>query len=96
MTTKKVTVMKLKVDLQCQKCYMKVKKVLSKFPQIRDQWYDEKENIVTIKVVCCSPENVRDKLCCQGGGSIKSIEIVEPPKPKAEPEKAKESEKPKP
>lgn len=48
-------------------------------------------------VVCCSPEKIRDKLCCKGGGSIKSIEIVEPPKPKpAEPEKKKEADKPKP
>ncbi|KAK7303415.1 hypothetical protein RJT34_14321 [Clitoria ternatea] len=92
----KVTIMKLKVDLECEKCYKKVKKLLAKFPQIRDQKYDEKESIVMIMVVCCSPEKIRDKLCYKGGGSIKSIEIVEPPKPKAaEPEKKKEAEKPK-
>lgn len=28
-----VTVMRLKVDLQCHKCYKKVKKILSKFPR---------------------------------------------------------------
>ncbi|KAK4263512.1 hypothetical protein QN277_028911 [Acacia crassicarpa] len=92
----KVTEMRLKVDLQCEKCYKKVKKVLCKFPQIRDQVFDEKKNIVTIKVVCCSPEKIRDKLCCKGCGAIKSIEIVEPPKPKPPPEKPKEPEKPKP
>ncbi|XP_022639855.1 keratinocyte proline-rich protein isoform X4 [Vigna radiata var. radiata] len=90
----KVTVMRLKVDLQCHKCYKKVKKILSKFPQIRDQFYDEKNNIVTITVVCCNPEKLRDKICCKGCGIIKSIEIVEPPKPKP-PEKPK-PEKPKP
>ncbi|XP_028801977.1 leucine-rich repeat extensin-like protein 3 isoform X3 [Neltuma alba] len=99
----KVTIMRLKVDLHCEKCYKKVKKVLCKFPQIRDQVFDEKQNIVTIKVVCCSPEKIRDKLCCKACGAIKSIEIVEPPKPKPpEPPKPKpppkpdEPEKPKP
>lgn len=88
--------MKLKVDLECEKCYKKVKKLLCKYPQIRDQKFDEKQNCVFITVVCCSPEKIRDKLCYKGGGSIKSIEIVEPPKPKpAEPEKKKEAEKPK-
>ncbi|CAH8316703.1 unnamed protein product [Eruca vesicaria subsp. sativa] len=77
----KVTMMKLKVDLDCAKCYKKVKKVLSKIPQIRDQLFDEKSNIVIIKVVCCSPERLMDKLCYKGGGSIKTIEIIEPSKP---------------
>ncbi|CAL2251068.1 unnamed protein product [Prunus armeniaca] len=102
----KVTIMVLKVDLQCQKCYKKVKKVLCKFPQIRDQIYDEKQNQVVIKVVCCSPEKIRDRICYKGGGAIKSIEIREPekpkplpadkPKPLPAPEKPKEPEKPKP
>ncbi|XLR27787.1 hypothetical protein S83_055687, partial [Arachis hypogaea] len=49
-----VTVMKLKVDLECHKYYKKVKKLLAKFPQIRDEKFDEKQNIVTIMVMCCS------------------------------------------
>ncbi|KAJ4704095.1 pollen-specific leucine-rich repeat extensin-like protein 1 isoform X1 [Melia azedarach] len=97
MGEKKVTVMVLKVDLQCSKCYKKVKKVLCKFPQIQDQIYDEKQNKVIIKVVCCNPERIRDKLCCKGDGSIKSIEILEPKPPEKpkEPEKPKQPEKPK-
>lgn len=67
--------MLLKVDLQCSRCYKKVKKVICKFPQIRDQVYDEKNNIVIIKVFCCDPERIRDKLCARGCGVIKSIEI---------------------
>ncbi|KAK2978534.1 hypothetical protein RJ640_010180 [Escallonia rubra] len=68
--------------------------------EIREQVYDEKNNAVTIKVACCSPEKIRDKLCYKGGKTIKSIEIVEPPKPKPlekskEPEKRKEPKKPK-
>ncbi|GKV15246.1 hypothetical protein SLEP1_g26044 [Rubroshorea leprosula] len=31
-------------------------------------------------VVSCSPEKIRDKLCCKACGCIKSIEIIEPPK----------------
>ncbi|XP_022724331.1 protein PYRICULARIA ORYZAE RESISTANCE 21-like [Durio zibethinus] len=98
----KVTTMVLKVDLQCCRCNKKVKKVLCKFPQIRDQIYDEKANTVTITVVCCSPEKIRDKICCKGGGSIKSIEIKPPPpppkpkEPEKKPEKANEQEKKKP
>ncbi|XP_009795883.1 uncharacterized protein LOC107776993 [Nicotiana tabacum] len=92
--TEKTTKMVLKVDLQCPCCYKKAKKVLCKMPQVRDQVYDEKANTVTITVVCCSPEKIRDKLCYKGGKAIKSIEIKEPAKTKA-PEKPKEPEKPK-
>ncbi|XP_009796355.1 protein PYRICULARIA ORYZAE RESISTANCE 21 [Nicotiana sylvestris] len=91
--TEKTTKMVLKVDLQCSCCYKKVKKVLCKFPQIRDQVYDEKANTVTITVVCCNPEKIRDKLCSKGCGVIKSIEIKDPEKPK-KPEKPIEAEKP--
>ncbi|KAH0716049.1 hypothetical protein KY290_009006 [Solanum tuberosum] len=98
----KTTIMVLKVDLQCSSCYKKVKKILCKFPQIRDQVYDEKGNTVTITVVCCNPEKLRDKLCSKGCGVIKSIEIKDPEKPTGpiKPkvdviEKHTESEKPK-
>ncbi|TXG73909.1 hypothetical protein EZV62_002488 [Acer yangbiense] len=112
-----VTEMLLKVhDLECSKCYKKVKKILCKFPhvyvfgvfvnktkEIQDQVYDEKNNTVRIKLVCCSPEKIRDKICCKGRGIITSIEIVikPPEKPKTTekpkpPEKPKTTEKPKP
>ncbi|EOY28971.1 Heavy metal transport/detoxification superfamily protein, putative isoform 1 [Theobroma cacao] len=85
MEEKKVTTMELKVDLQCRRCYNKVKKLLSKFPQIRDQRFDEKANTVTITVVCCCPEKFRDKLCRKGGGSIKGIKIIKPSPPPPRP-----------
>ncbi|XP_044481041.1 protein PYRICULARIA ORYZAE RESISTANCE 21-like isoform X4 [Mangifera indica] len=94
MGEKKVVTMVLKVDLQCEKCYRKVKKVLCKYPQIQDQVYDEKQNTVTIKVVCCSPEKIKQKISCKGGESIKGIEIVPPPKPKPKEEKPKEKPAP--
>ncbi|XP_047338299.1 skin secretory protein xP2-like [Impatiens glandulifera] len=81
----KVTTMVLKVDLQCPCCYKKIKKILCKFPQVRDRAFDEKQNTVTITVVCCNPERLRDKLCCKGRKVIKSIEIIDPPKLKPAP-----------
>ncbi|CAM8896954.1 unnamed protein product [Rhodiola kirilowii] len=83
----------LKVDLQCDCCYKKVKKLLCKFPEIRDRIFDEKSNTVMIKVICCDPEKIRYKLCNKGRGSIKSIEIKDPDEPKtvpADPPKPKE------
>ncbi|GFZ03334.1 heavy metal transport/detoxification superfamily protein [Actinidia rufa] len=78
----KVTIMVLKVvDLHCYSCYKKIKKVLCKFPEIRNQVYDEKANTVTITVVCCNPEKIRDKLCCKGGKTITKIDIKRPPTP---------------
>ncbi|XP_051135271.1 protein PYRICULARIA ORYZAE RESISTANCE 21 [Andrographis paniculata] len=94
MATEKVTPMVLKVDLQCYCCYKKIKKTLCKFPQIRDQVFDEKNNTVSIIVVCCSPEKIRDKLCSKAGKVIKGIDIKDSAKPK-EPEKKKDADKPK-
>ncbi|KAL0012100.1 hypothetical protein SO802_007208 [Lithocarpus litseifolius] len=51
--------------------------------------YNEKENFVLIKVVCCSPEKIKKKIECQGGCSVKSVKEVDQ-KPK---EKPKEPEK---
>ncbi|XP_030969495.1 protein PYRICULARIA ORYZAE RESISTANCE 21-like [Quercus lobata] len=87
---KKTTIMWIKVDLQCHRCRKKIKKVLCKIPQIQDQLYDEKGNYVIIKVVCCSPEKVKQKIICKGGVTIKSIEIKEPEK-KTEPPPKKEN-----
>ncbi|KAM3280879.1 protein PYRICULARIA ORYZAE RESISTANCE 21 [Capsicum chacoense] len=89
----KTTIMVLKVDLQCPCCYKKAKKILCKMPQVRDQLYDEKANTITIVVVCCCPERIRDKLCCKGGKTIQSIEIKAPGKSKG-PEKPEKSEGP--
>ncbi|KAI4294891.1 hypothetical protein MLD38_040828 [Melastoma candidum] len=72
--------MVMKVDLQCFKCYKKIKRVLCRYPQIRDQTYDEKNNRVFITVVCCSPECIMEKIICKAGDTVESIEIV-PDKP---------------
>ncbi|GMY36620.1 protein PYRICULARIA ORYZAE RESISTANCE 21 isoform X2 [Fagus crenata] len=85
--------MVLKADLQCCRCYKKVKKVLCKFPEIQDQVFKEKENLVLITVVCCCPEKLKKKIICKGGGSITCIEIKEPEK-KPEPKKPVQKAKP--
>ncbi|CAM8893555.1 unnamed protein product [Rhodiola kirilowii] len=88
----------LKVDLQYDCCYKKVKKLLCKFPEIGDRIFDEKSNTVMIKVICCDPEKIRCKLCNKGRGSIKSIEIKDPDEPKTVkvPAKSKEVTSPPP
>ena len=58
--------------------------------------YDEKGNYVVIKVVCCCPEKVKQKIICKGGDTIKSIEIREIEKTTKPPEKEKPQEKEKP
>uniref|UniRef100_A0A5B6ZM43 HMA domain-containing protein n=1 Tax=Davidia involucrata TaxID=16924 RepID=A0A5B6ZM43_DAVIN len=81
MACQKETKMVLKVDLQCCCCSKKIKKILCKFPEIQNQEFDEKQNSVTITVVCCSPEKFRDKLYCKGGKIIICIKIIPPPPP---------------
>ncbi|EOA38617.1 hypothetical protein CARUB_v10010469mg [Capsella rubella] len=81
MAEKVVVMMKLTVDLNCPKCYKKAKKALSKFPQITNELFDEKSNAILIKVVCYEPLRLMNKLRSKGDGSIKSIVILEPPKP---------------
>ncbi|GMY36618.1 protein PYRICULARIA ORYZAE RESISTANCE 21 isoform X4 [Fagus crenata] len=102
MGEKKKTLMVLKADLQCCRCYKKVKKVLCKFPEIQDQEFKEKDNLVKITVVCCCPEKLKQKIICKGGGTITCIEIIEPekkpekqPEPEKKPKKQPEPEKPK-
>uniref|UniRef100_A0A7N0UW99 Uncharacterized protein n=1 Tax=Kalanchoe fedtschenkoi TaxID=63787 RepID=A0A7N0UW99_KALFE len=91
----KVTVMVLRVDLGCSKCYKKIKKVLCSTPQCRDQMYDEKSNTVMITVICCTPEKVADKIRSKAGGTIKSLDI-KPSQPPARPPAEKPKEGPPP
>ncbi|KAI7980270.1 hypothetical protein LOK49_Contig173G00001 [Camellia lanceoleosa] len=69
------------LDLERPCCYKKIKKVLCKFPQIRDQVYDEKKNTVTITITCCSPGKIRDKLWLEGRNIIRCIVYPPPPPP---------------
>ncbi|GMY36639.1 protein PYRICULARIA ORYZAE RESISTANCE 21 [Fagus crenata] len=69
MGEKKTTLMVLKADLQCCRCYKKVKKVLCKFPR---------------ESLFLSLISLKQKIICKGGGTITCIEIKEPEKPKDE------------
>uniref|UniRef100_A0A6M2E9B3 HMA domain-containing protein n=1 Tax=Populus davidiana TaxID=266767 RepID=A0A6M2E9B3_9ROSI len=93
MAEKKVTTMVIKFDLECEKCQKKIKKVLCRIPQIQNQIYDKKAGTVTITVVCCSPEKIKEKIIYKGGEAVKSIEIKVPEKPKVEEKKPKEEKK---
>ncbi|XP_041027467.1 protein PYRICULARIA ORYZAE RESISTANCE 21-like isoform X9 [Juglans microcarpa x Juglans regia] len=77
----KATEMYLKADLQCCQCSKKVKKILCKFPEVHDQKFDEKKNLVTIKVVSCCPEKIKKKIICKGGGCIQFVEKGPPGPP---------------
>ena len=52
--------------------------------EIRDQTFNEKDDTVIIKVVCCNPEKIRTKLMCKGCKIITCIEII-PPRPRPRP-----------
>ncbi|KDP35494.1 hypothetical protein JCGZ_08932 [Jatropha curcas] len=75
--------MVIKVDLDCERCRKKIKKILCKIPQIQNQVIDEKAKTVTITVVCCSPEKIKKKIFRMGGASVECIEILpkQPPPP---------------
>ncbi|KAI4303559.1 hypothetical protein MLD38_039170 [Melastoma candidum] len=85
----KVVTMVMKVDLQCSRCYRKIKKVLCKFPEVRDQIYDEKQNKVMFTVVTCCPDVILQRIASKGGRSVEGIEIL--PEKKKEPEKKKDA-----
>ena len=57
--------------------------------------YNEKENYVVIKVVCCCPERIKQKIKRKGGHTIKRIEEFKVPETKP-PEKKPPDQKPKP
>ncbi|KDP35497.1 hypothetical protein JCGZ_08935 [Jatropha curcas] len=75
--------MVIKVDLDCERCRQKIKKILCKIPQIENQVIDEKAKTVTVTVVCCSPEKIKKKILRMGGASVECIEILpkQPPPP---------------
>ncbi|XP_071725139.1 uncharacterized protein [Rutidosis leptorrhynchoides] len=85
------------LDLQKKICdrIMGDPKIFFLTREIRDQIFDEKKNTVTITVVCCSPEKIKQKICCKGGETVKDIQIVEPTKPKPPEKPKKKQDKPK-
>ncbi|CAK7323320.1 unnamed protein product [Dovyalis caffra] len=71
--------MAIKVDLGCEKCRKKIKKVLCKICEGKHS----DNNCVT--VASSFPEKIKKKICCKGGEAVKGIEIKVPEKPPAKP-----------
>ncbi|XP_077211200.1 heavy metal transport/detoxification superfamily protein isoform X2 [Tasmannia lanceolata] len=94
----KVSTLILDVDLDCHRCCKKIKKILSKFCEIRSQTFDKKQKKVTISGPF-DPEKLAQKLRCKAGECIQKIEIKEekpkpdPPKKVDPPKKAEEKPK---
>ncbi|CAL4991162.1 unnamed protein product [Urochloa decumbens] len=93
----KISMVIVVVDLDCHKCYNKIRKVLCQLQdceRIRTISFDDKSKTVTI-VGPFDPQRLACKLRCKGGKVIKAIHIVDagggaiampPPPPKMEAE----------
>ncbi|XXG55484.1 hypothetical protein AAC387_Pa03g3144 [Persea americana] len=91
----KISTLILTVDLECCRCYKKIRKVIAKFPEIQSQIFDEKNNKVIISGPF-DPEKLKRKLCCKACKYIKDIQIKPPETPKPDPPPKPAPEPPKP
>ncbi|CAO2142480.1 unnamed protein product [Urochloa humidicola] len=76
----KISMIIVVVDLDCHKCYNKIRKVLCQLQdceKIRTISFDDKSKTITI-VGPFDPQRLACKLRCKGGKVIKSIHIVDP------------------
>ncbi|CAD6255425.1 unnamed protein product [Miscanthus lutarioriparius] len=72
--------MVVKVDLECERCNKKIRRVLHKIKDkmnINTISLDEKRNLVTISGRF-DAEKVRRKLCCEAGRIIKGMDVKAP------------------
>uniref|UniRef100_A0A804QGY8 Heavy metal transport/detoxification superfamily protein n=1 Tax=Zea mays TaxID=4577 RepID=A0A804QGY8_MAIZE len=73
----KISTIVLKVDLECERCYRKIRKVLCKIQDkmnIKTISFDEKSNAVTISGPF-DADTVCNKLCCKAGRVIKAMDV---------------------
>ncbi|XP_062186321.1 heavy metal-associated isoprenylated plant protein 6-like [Phragmites australis] len=73
----KISTIVLKVDLECERCYKKIRRVLCKIQDklgIKTISFDEKSNAVKISGPF-DAEKVCKKLCCKAGWIIKEMNI---------------------
>ncbi|KAG8099405.1 hypothetical protein GUJ93_ZPchr0013g37570 [Zizania palustris] len=73
----KISTVVLRVDLECDRCYRKIRRVICRIQDeanIKTISYDEKGNAVTVSGPFDAEEVCR-KLCCKAGGVIKEMEI---------------------
>ncbi|KAM3372046.1 hypothetical protein ACQJBY_019104 [Aegilops geniculata] len=92
----KVATLIIEANLECEKCYKKIQKVLCKLQdkeKIRTINFDTKKNTVTVSGPF-DPVKLSKKLRCKACKAIKDIKIVEEKKPDAKkPEEKKPEEK---
>ncbi|CAN6226567.1 unnamed protein product [Urochloa humidicola] len=97
MTTKQHSILIIEVDLQCEKCFKKIQKVLCKLQakseDIRKVDYDNTKNTVTISGPF-DPVKLSKKLRCKACDVIKDIKIVKPQEEKKAEAKKPEEKKP--
>lgn len=77
MISSQISTIVLKVDLECERCYKKMRRVLCKIQDkmnIKTISFDEKSNAVTISGPF-DAEKVCNKLCCEAGRVIKEMDI---------------------
>ncbi|KAJ1291807.1 hypothetical protein BS78_02G345100 [Paspalum vaginatum] len=73
----KISTIVIKVDLECERCYKKMRRVLCKIQDklnIKTISFDEKSNAVTISGPF-DPDKVCNKLCCEAGRIIKEMDV---------------------
>ncbi|KAJ6851479.1 putative protein TsetseEP isoform X1 [Iris pallida] len=88
--SEKISTIIIKVDLQCNQCYRKIRKTLCKLQdrgKITSIVYDEKNDTVIVKGPS-DPKKLIKQICCDACKVIKDIQILED-KPKPPPEKPK-------
>uniref|UniRef100_A0A453ANG2 HMA domain-containing protein n=1 Tax=Aegilops tauschii subsp. strangulata TaxID=200361 RepID=A0A453ANG2_AEGTS len=81
----KVSTLIIEANLECEKCYKKIQKVLCKLQEkekIRTINFDTKKNMVTVSGPF-DPVKLSKKLRCKACKAIKDIKIVEEKKPDA-------------
>ncbi|XP_047065094.1 protein PYRICULARIA ORYZAE RESISTANCE 21-like [Lolium rigidum] len=98
--TNQVSTLIIESNLECEKCYRKIQKVLCKLQEkekIRTINFEAKNNTVTISGPF-DPVKLSRKLRCKACEAIKDIKIVEEnkPEPKKKPEPKTEEKKPEP
>ncbi|RWR77164.1 protein PYRICULARIA ORYZAE RESISTANCE 21-like protein [Cinnamomum micranthum f. kanehirae] len=73
----KISTLILTVDLECRRCYKKIRRVIAQFPEIQSQIFEETNNKVIVSGHF-DPEKLSRKLCCKACKYIIDIQIKLP------------------
>ncbi|KAK3120567.1 hypothetical protein QOZ80_9AG0690010 [Eleusine coracana subsp. coracana] len=75
----KISMLIVKVDLDCHKCYEKMRKILCKLQdqeRIRTISYDDKSKTIAIAGPF-DPQRLACKIRCRGGKTVKDVQIID-------------------